>query len=373
MFKLLACRKNTFLHYYHSDLERKTWFPREKSHNEAPISKNIHPTGLNGFALPKILTKLYDINIDRQIKALNTVYDELKKSKSAQKQSQILKHVKVILKQSIRSNTGEAVIVICNILKLVAEKEGCAHLNVFDYELISNLLVCVETAEDAVRLEASNVLEFAVKFERIESNLLVGEVGQKFLRRILSILFDDHKENEHLYHFLAHFLQNVSQDALQLGYFEVMLNKLRLKDKYLAVVLKCFAALINNYEGQELCDAFVVLKDLDEILSGTGFNTDVYEFAAMTLQNCTHSFLSRMMIINYKCLPNSLISHAQTGESESLQIYCLQSLMQIAENISVKEAIRKEQFDEVKKIKTQCETAGKIKANLIGLLNNQIF
>jgi len=139
------------------------------------------------------------------------------------------------------------------------------------------------------------------------------------------------------------------------------------------MVLNCFAALINNYEGQELCDAFVVLKDLDEILCGRGLQSEVYEFAAMALQNCTHSFLSRMMIINYKCLPDSLISHAQTGGSESLQIYCLQCLMQIAENYNVKELIRREHFGEVKKIKTQCDTARKIKANLIGLLNNQIF
>lgn len=370
MFRILACRKNIALHTQYSNLDAPHSFPFQQIHSEYIIFKNKIPPGFKSCALPKIIPKIYDTIEDKQIIALNTIFDELKESKCSMKNLNLFLHLKILLKQSINKSkgNGEAVIVsVCRILILIAEKKSSALENIFNEQLIYLLLNCIEMSDNDARLAASLALKTASEFQRIDMNLM----DEKLLLKMKSILMDRQIENEYLYSFLASILQLTSEIGVKQGYFDFLLNKIHLRAQHLPAILKCFAMLINNQLGQELCDIFVIVRVLNDILCEKNLKIETYEFAAMALQHCSHSFVSRMMIVNYDSLLDALVSHAKNRDNVSLQIYCLQR--QFAENYNTKITLRKKYLHEIVKTSVLSHKAQQIKINLIDCLNYQIF
>lgn len=374
MFRAIALQRNKYLQRFQRDPQSPSLF--HATPTLACSAGDVTGPVLPGLAyrnhgLPGIVAKLTDANVDLQMEALNTLIDTLKGSEMLHEaivRLNIVNQLKGVLIQTIGDSNDRRTMLVCQTLKLIVKREIGANKILRDDQLLAALFKCIELGHDA-SLEAVHVMELMTIFPR----MVVLMIEKDFLRKLKYLLDTACIENEHLYNLLSVLLQEAPEAGLNELYFEFMLRKLHLENAHLAVILKCFAMLINCHFGQHLCDIFVVMRVLHTILAQRDLNSNIYEFAALALQNSTHSFDSRMAAIEYSELSDILINHAQTKVNVALQIYSLQGLRQITENYNIKLIVRRRYLEKIRGISSLGGKAREIKSKLLDWLNYQVF
>lgn len=382
---------------FHQEAQQRNKYLQRYQHGEPPLAPCYHvaipihashafttktvPLGYENHELSKIIAKLNDAHCDTQIRILNTLIDALKDTElllAAIKHCRIVINLDSLLRQTINFPNDKRTALVCETLKLIAKRQIGAEQIVQNQSLIVNIFKCIERGvvamatdgddggreSNAVMVAAANVLEVAAIFPRVA--MLMIENG--FLHRIKQILDNDNAiENEHLYNVLSILIQAAppTRAIEQELYFEFLLNKLHMGNAALASVLKCFAVLINCPLGQHLCDIFHVMRKLNEILTTQGLASELYEVAALALQNSTHSDVSRFAVIAYTDLPRALVYHARTKVEMALQIYALQCLRQITENPNVKLIVFRNYLTHIRDITPLSHKAKEIKSKLL--------
>lgn len=375
MFQIKALRRNKYLQTFQRSLQSA---PQILAASAPPpclagaVTDTKLPLGYQNRELPKIVAALNGCNAELQIKALNTLIDTLKCTEllhEAIVRLNIVRRLSAVLCQILHLPNDRRTLLACAALRLIGKREIGASKIIRNNQLVASLLRCMASDGDA-GLEAASVMEVLVAFPR----MVVLMIEKGFLQKMKNVLETGSIENEHLYNVLAFLLQEAPAIGLQELYFEFLLGKLHLANPNLAVTLKCFAMLINCHFGQHLCDIFHVMPTLIAVLMEPGLgSTKTYEFAALALQNCTHSFESRMAAVEYVDLPDTLINHARTKVHVALQIYCLQCLRQITENYTIKLAVRRQYAARIRGIAVLGGKAREIKSKLLDWLDFQIF
>lgn len=379
MYTTQAIQRNRFLRNFEQThcLNLKQIQPNPLQQSETlglNGTKIRYPVGYHNCDLPQVIRKINNVESETQINALENLNNAMKNNEIRLyviKKSNTLISLKRILNECLRlgDTDDRKPLLVCELLKLIALREIGAQKIVECKNLFDVLFRCVKSMNRIVCLEASQVIELVAVVPSVSVKLL----NMNFLNKIKPFLESISTENEHLYNLLAILFQLDPNKGLNEIYFEFLNNKLNLENQYLQSALKCFALLINCHRGQHLCDIFVVMRKLNSILLQPGLDLKTYEYAALSLQNCTHSFQSKMAGIEYEELPNVLIKHAQTRENAYLQMYALQSLRQLTDNYNIKMIVRKNNYANVQSIESLSKVGRKIKRNLLDYLNFQVF
>lgn len=309
MFQAKANQRNRYLHHFAQtqclSLPQIQPFPLPQSDNFGlNVTKIKYPLGYNNCYVPQIIRKINVIETDAQINALQGLNNAMKNTEIRLyviEKSNLLVCLKRMLNECFKSGDTEdrRPLLVCELLQLLAMREIGAQKIVECRNLIEILFQCIEWMGREVGCEASQALDLMAIFPSISLKLL----NMNLLAKIKPLLANDFTENEYLYNLLAVLLQLAPDNGLNEIYFEFLNDKLTAENQYLQSALKCFALLVNCPRGQHLCDIFVVLRKLNAFLIRTGHDSKIYEYAALALQNSTHSFQSRLAAIEYRELP----------------------------------------------------------------------
>lgn len=379
MFQAKADQRNRYLQYV---AQTQSWslpqilpFPLPQPDNFGlNVTKIKYPMGYNNCDVLETICKINVIETDAQIKALENLNNAMKNTEiqlHVIEKSNLLVCLKRMLNECFKSGdtNDRRPLLVCELLQLFAVRKLGAQKIVECRNLIEILIQCIKWMGKKVGCEASQTLELMATFPQVALKLL----NMNLVAKIKPLLANDTTENEYLYNLLAILLQLAPDTGLNEIYFEFLNNKLNADNQYLQSALKCFALLVNCSRGQHLCDIFVILRKLNAFLMRSGLDLKIYEYAALALQNSTHSFQSRMAAIEYRDLPAALIKHSQTRENAHLQMYALQSLRQLTENYNIKMMIRRTNHAKIKSIECLSKEGRKIKQNLLDWLNFEVF
>lgn len=189
-----------------------------------------------------------------------------------------------------------------------------------------------------------------------------------------------------LYH-LSNLICINPEEFIELGYFEMLHSRVKdialfdrptvnnniIKFPIYAVILKCFALLINCRQGQEKFMEVDGVELMFEILATHCIPDWIYEFATLALQNGTICKVSVWRSKEFRELPIILLRMAHHKENDALQLYALKCLRNLTSMPRVKTFVRNICMPQIKKISCRKPANKKAKDDLIKWLKSKKY
>lgn len=167
----------------------------------------------------------------------------------------------------------------------------------------------------------------ALLTEQIEvTNFLINDY--KVIKKLVDIWARDicvQYYPENLWLHLQHILTLSPHEAVEVGFFEILLTRIKGRlFQFHRYDLKCFALLLRCEEGQKRFQAVDGVKEMYEILTNQSRKLDTYENVVLTLM--TGIFAKPIL---WRCrefidLPKIITQLAMDPKQSNMQLLCLQ-------------------------------------------------
>jgi hypothetical protein len=164
-----------------------------------------------------------------------------------------------------------------------------------------------------------------------------------YLQHLKSIVVNlDAQENQPLVKLVALLIERDPEKAANEGYFDILLAKLCTSEPLaIGPWLECFGCLLSTSQVQKLADKHFIIHSLHRLLRYWRLPESDLKYVALCLQNCTIGHKAKHYCSELWNLPHILIELAHTKKDKHLQLYAINTLKHLAENLRTRKFLNK--------------------------------
>jgi hypothetical protein len=312
--------------------------------------------GYGAAGFKKLVQQLGSQYPEIQEAALDVLLTKLSDSLLCRKAIQlgIVSKLSAIMQQEQNRNERKVI----NALTLLASFESGAREIAAVESLTNKLLTMLEVSSS---LFLTLVLHPPILDQFLTSDYL------QHLKPIVVTL--DAQKNLPLVKLVALLIEQDPEKATNEGYFGILLAKLCTTEPLaIGPWLGCLGCLLSTSQVQKLADKHFIVHSLHRLLRYWRLPETDLKYVALCLQNCTIGHKAKHYCSELWNLPHIFIELAHTKKDERLQLYAINTLKHLAENLRTRKFLNKSLHKQMVRIYCLNEANLVAKGKLMGML-----